>query len=182
MSSWMFFSTVNSSIWRYKFIIFRLSARPFSGSSGKAAPPLVGFLPRLVQSDYTYYYLFLQGVSQHLGYLISLVSQPFPIWTFIRGIRSNIEGPFLLGCFRRFWRSLRSGQRIFLNISARSGVSVTSNLFGDLRSGHLIFEWTTACLVVFLSGGSRSSQSSPWFLGDLPHSQRYCFSIVSVSW
>ena len=40
-------------------------------------------------------YLFLQGVSHHLRYFLSLDSQPCLIWTFNRGIRSDLEGPFL---------------------------------------------------------------------------------------
>ena len=46
MRSCMFLSTVDASIWRSTFIIFRLSEKPFSGLVGKAAPPTVILLPR----------------------------------------------------------------------------------------------------------------------------------------
>ena len=86
------------------------------------------------------YYLFLQGVPQHLGCFPSLASQPSPIWTITRGIRSDLEGPFLFGCLRRFRRSLRNGQRIFLIASTRACVSITSDIFKGLRSGCQVFE------------------------------------------
>ena len=83
---------------------------------------------------FAHYYLFLQVVSQHLGYLLLMASHPCPTWTFIRGIRSDLEGNFLFGCFRYFQRNLRCGQEIFLNASAQAAVSFPSDLFGDFRS------------------------------------------------
>ena len=47
MRSCMFFSTVESSIWRSTFIIVRLSARPFSGTVGEVAAPPICILPQL---------------------------------------------------------------------------------------------------------------------------------------
>ena len=168
-------------IWRSTLIIVWFSAQPFSGSVGEAAPPPFCVLPRLARLASDHYYLFLQGVSQHLGYLIFLDYQPCLIWTFTRGIRSNLGGLFLFGCFQRFRRSFRSGQQIFLNASLQSGVSVPPDLFGDIFSCRQVFNWTTARLAVLIYGGSHSFQSSPWFLGGLQRSQRDCFAFVSMS-
>ena len=49
-----------------------------------------------------HYYLFLQGVSQNLGYLLLLGSHPCNIWKITRGIRSDLEGPFYFGCLWQF--------------------------------------------------------------------------------
>ena len=68
-------------------------------------------LVRLASSHYCFV---LQGVSQHLRYFIFLVYQPCLIWTIAWGIRSwgSFQGS-ILGCLRRFWRGLRSGQGLF---------------------------------------------------------------------
>ena len=90
-------------------------------------------LARLVSDHWC---LVLQGVSQHLGYFISLDSHPYPIWTLAWWIRSNLEGPlenFL--CLRCFWRRLRSGQKIFSIASAQAGACFSpSDILGSLRS------------------------------------------------
>ena len=87
-----------------------------------------------------YYCLFLQGLSQHLGFFISLASQLCLIWTLTPGLRYVLEGPinfcmspkFLEGllvldgplnfwCHRRFWRGYRHGPGLF------GGFSLTGN-------------------------------------------------------
>ena len=47
----------------------------------------------LARLAYSHYCLFLQGVSQHLGRLILMASQPCPIWTLTWVLRSVLEGP-----------------------------------------------------------------------------------------
>ena len=64
---------------------------------------------------YAQYYLFLQGVFQHLGYFISLDSQPCPICTFTQGIRYDLEGPFIFGCLRCFPEKSLKCSANFLN-------------------------------------------------------------------
>ena len=49
---------------------------------------------------------------QYLGFLLALAFQPCLIWTFTWGLHSDIEGPFLLQYFRRFWRGFLSDPHI----------------------------------------------------------------------
>ena len=81
MHSCMFLSTIDASLGRSAYFIFRLSAWPFLGSVNKVDPPPVYLLPRLARSASSHSCFFLQGVSQHLGYLLFMDSQPCPIWT-----------------------------------------------------------------------------------------------------
>ena len=128
-----------------------------------------------------HYSLVLQDVFRHLGYLLLLASQPCPIWTFTWGIRPDLEVTFLFGCLWHFWRSLRSDQQVFLIASAQAGVSVPSNLCGDIQSCRWVFDCLTACLAVILSGGYKPSQCSTWFSRDLQSSRKDYFDLVSVS-
>ena len=136
----------------------RLLARPFLGPAGEADAPPVCFLPWLARSAYDHY-CFLQGVSQHLGYLLKLDYQPCLIWKIAWGIGSVLEGTLLFWCLRHFWRGFRSGQGIFLIDPARSGFSVPSDIFRDLWSCFRYFECITAHLVELLSWGSWFSLS-----------------------
>ena len=81
-----------------------------------------------------------------------------------RGIRSDLEGPLFLWCLQHFRRSLRSGRKIFSIASVRTGVSILSDIFGDIRSCRRVFERLNARLALLLFGGYWSSQSSPWLL------------------
>ena len=140
MRSCMLFSPVEALIWWSTWFNFRLSARPFLGSIGKATPSPFCVLPKLARSASACYYLFLQCVFQHLGYLLSMASHPCLTWKFTWGIRSDLEGLFLFGYFRRFLRSLQSGQRIFLIASVitatldRKSVAVIKCYHCDARS------------------------------------------------
>ena len=57
--------------------------------------------------------LFLQGVSQHLLYLVLMASQSCMIWTVAQGIHSDLEGTLFLLMFPTFHRRIWRGQRIF---------------------------------------------------------------------
>ena len=109
----MFLSTVDVSLGRPTFIIVRLSARPFSGLVGNAAPPPVCFLPRLERSASSHYFFVLQVVSKLHGYFLSLDSNMCLIWTISWGLCSILESPFLFLCLRHFLRGFRSGQGLF---------------------------------------------------------------------
>ena len=110
-----------------------------------------------------HYYLFLQGLSQYLGYFPSLASQPCPIWKITQGIFSDIEVPFIFWYLRCFRRGLRSGWIIFSIDSTQAVVSVPSNILGVLRSCRWV--WYLPSHPLAVSSGSRSSQSPPWFSG-----------------
>ena len=69
MRSCMFFSPVYTSIWRSKFIIVCLSARPFLVSVGKLDTPPVCLQPILTWLASIHYCLFLQEFFQNLGIL-----------------------------------------------------------------------------------------------------------------
>ena len=81
-------TTVDATLGRSTFVVVRFSVLPFSGSVGEADAPPFYLLPRLAPSASEHCYLFLKGVSQNLGCLVSLDSQPCLIWAFAWGIRS----------------------------------------------------------------------------------------------
>ena len=134
------------------------------------------FTHPLARLEYNHWCLVLQGVYQHLGYLISLDSQPCPIWTVTWGIRSDLEGHFLFWCFRHFWRRLWSGQQIFSSFP-RDLAWPPSDIFGGLHSCcwvwyswgspllslRQVFDLPTARLAALLVGSW--SHNSSWFLG-----------------
>ena len=127
------------------YLVLQLLARPFWGFFGEADSPPVRFTPALwCRWHLPIGFLFLQGVFQNLGYFLALASRLFLIWKFTWGICSDLEGPFLFWCLRRFRRSLRSGQRIFLIASARAYISVPSHTFMYIRYWRQIFECLTA--------------------------------------
>ena len=141
-------------------LILHLPARPFSGLFGKAAsPPVNIFTPPLVWLSSALCCLVLQGVSQHFGYLLSLASQPCPIWKITWRICSDIEGPFLFWCLRRFQRRLQSGQRIFQSLPCKlfdwshltylgvSAIFSGYDILGDLRSALIVRASTVRPLV-----------------------------------
>ena len=66
---------------------------------------------------------------------------------------------------RRFRRGFRSGQWILSIASAQDGVSVTSNLFGDLLYCCRVFECLTVSMAAIFSGGYWFSQSFPLLSG-----------------
>ena len=176
MRSFISFSTYDSSIWRSTLIIVRFSARPFSGSVGEADAPTFCILPRLARLAFSpLWFSFTRCISPPWIFAFA----GFSIVT--QGICSDLEGPFLFWCLRRFWRGLRSGQRIFSIASARAGVSVPSDIFRYLHPCCRVFECLTARLEVLLFGGSWWYQCSPWFSGDLQSSRKDCFALVRVS-
>ena len=132
--SCMFLFTDNASLVRSTSTIVCLSARPFLGLVGEASPPPVCLLPRLTRSDSSRYCLFLQVVYQHLGGLLSLDSQPHPIWLFIWVIQSAFDGsPFPSQCPQHHWRGFRSFGKCTI-VPTWDGWSVPSNFIGDFRS------------------------------------------------
>ena len=145
-------------------LILRLLVQPFSGLFGEAASPPVMCTPAL-----------WHGWHLAIGFLIFTRCVPTP-WIFACAGFSDVSdmdiylrdplqswGPFLLRCLQRFWRGLWSGQRIFSIGHAQGGVSVPSNVMGDLQSCFWVFKCLTACLAAIISGGSWSPQSYFWF-------------------
>ena len=154
---------------------FSLVRAALLGAARQGAPPPVSFLPRLTQSDSVHYFFVLQGVSQHLGYLLALTSQPCPIWTITWRIRSVLEGPFEALCFGPFRRGSQSGQRLFITVPAWAGLSILSNILGDFRSCCRVFDHLTAHLAALISGGSWLSLSFLQLQG-IQNSRRECFT------
>ena len=115
----MLISTVDVSLGLSVYFIFRLSVQPFSGLVGDASAPTVCFLPRLAQSNTSCYLFILQGESQHLGYFLSLDSQPCLIWTIYWAFWSVLDDPFLFWCLQRLRRGVTKWSA---NISNRSRV------------------------------------------------------------
>ena len=175
----MYLSTVDVSLVRSEYFFLCLSARPFLGLFGKVDAPPVFFLPRLAWSASTHYCFVLQGVYQHLGYLLALAFQPCPIWTIAWGVRSILEVLFLFRCIRRFWRGFRSGQGIFPITPTRTGLSIPTDLFGYIYSCLWFFECLTARLTALLSGVSCLSLSFPMMKGDPKFLEGL---LCSVSW
>ena len=107
-----------------------------------------------------HYCLFLQGVSQHLGYLLPPDSQPCPICTFTWGLHSVLEGPLFL-CLQNSRRDCS-----FLGILS---IFYVSNVFGGsskvVRNSSPYF--LIACNFRASCWGfpsARSSRRSPLFL------------------
>ena len=88
--------------------------------------------------------LSLQSVLQHLGYLIALDFQLFPIWTDSWWIRSVLKVPFYNRCFRHFLRGFRSGHQIYPIVPTQAVLFFNSNFLRGLRSYHLVFDRLTA--------------------------------------
>ena len=97
--------------------------------------------------------------------MLSLASQPCTIWTFTRGIQSDLEGPFLVRCLTRFRRRLQSGWRISRRSRVKgleshptySGVSalVTGTWYpwgSPLCSRRRVFDLSIARLAALLAG------------------------------
>ena len=82
MNLYIFLSMVDAPIGQSSSFILRLSAWPFLRPNSEADPPPFCFLPRLARSDSDHYCFVLQGLSQHLGYLLALASHPCLIWKF----------------------------------------------------------------------------------------------------
>ena len=93
---------------------------------------------------------FILQVTPHLEYFIALASQPCTIWTFNLGIRSVLEGNFIYQCIKRLWRGFRSGHKFFPIVPARSGLSILSNICGDICSSHRVFDRLTTCLAALI--------------------------------
>ena len=172
----MYFSKVESSIWWSTLIIFRLSVQPFSGSVGEAAPPPVGFLPRLAQSDFLPLLIIFQVVSQHLVYLLLMDSQPFPIWEITRGIRSNLEGPFLFWCLQHFWGGSEVVRKISpLLLRERAFMfHPTYSRFSALVAGSAIYPLICCGSLCYIDC-PKSLPDSWWFRS----SRKDCFAIAS---
>ena len=93
LPSCMCLSAADMSLGRSTYFFLRLSVHPLLGAVGEADAPTVCFLTRIPRSAYTHYFLVLWGLSQHLGYLLFLYSQPCLIWTIDWGLRSVLEVP-----------------------------------------------------------------------------------------
>ena len=117
----------------------------------------VGFLP--------WGCFILQGII-HLGYLLTLNSQPCPIWTFTWGLCSILKSPLISQCLQRFRRGFRIFRRIFPIVPAQFCLSVPSNIPRGLRSRWRVFDSLTACLAALL--WRFSYPPVPSFLGGYP--------------
>ena len=167
-------TTLDVSFGWSTFIIICLSARPFSGSVSEADAPTVCFLPSLAHSASSHYCLFLQVVSQHLGFLIFLASNSCLIWVFTWGVRfwGSFWGSMSLTslkvvpkCSGSLWLifSIWKFPRELLRLSFRPIFSVIfSPVAGLLSSSALVWCFSSwYCLY----------QKVPWFLGALKLSE-----------
>ena len=78
-----FKSSVVTLLGRTASFDLELASAALFGVVGKADSPLVKFTPALWRVRHMPIgFLFVQGVFQHLVYLLALASQPCPIWIF----------------------------------------------------------------------------------------------------
>ena len=150
------------------------------GVVGKADSPPVEFLPApwrgwLLPIGF----LIFQDVLQHLGYFLVMASQICLICKITRGIRSDIESPFLFWCLQCFGRRLWSGQRIFSLSPYELDWFISSDILGGLCSCRQVLKCLTTCREEFLSGWSWMYQISPLFSGFFRISWKDYFAIAS---
>ena len=97
----------------YIFLL-RLTERTIFGLAGEGDSTPICLLPPSSATEICPLgCLFLQVVFQHIGYFISLVSQPCLIWTISWGFRYVLEGPLVDKCLWHSWRVLISFRKSF---------------------------------------------------------------------
>ena len=118
-------------------------------------------LVRLIILPSVYAHLLSRLVSSHLVHLFLKLFHTLDIclrWIFIhvrtghslKGSASFFRVFLLSQCLRHFWRGFQSCRRIFLIVTARSVLSVLSNLLRGLRSCFYVFDHLTARLSALL--------------------------------
>ena len=89
----MFLSIVAASLRQSAYFTLRFSVQPLSGWVGEVDYSPICFLPRPTRLDSDHSCFVLQGVSQHLGYLLLMDYHLCLICTFTSGLHSVLKGP-----------------------------------------------------------------------------------------
>ena len=126
--------------------------------------------------------VFLQGLSQHLVYLVSLAYQPCPIWTIAWGICSVLGDPFIFAVRRFPEEALKLSANFLIMLpvfSEKGALEMLENLLAvSAQSGFV-------CPLRPLQGGliycGRIAWSSDWSSGGVISGES-CFFISSLWW
>ena len=134
--------------WAVCIFVLRLSVHIFLVLVGEVDSPPIYLHPPYGASGICSFGFFVLQVIPLLVYLIAMTSHPCPIWTFTWCLRYVLECTFLSQCLRRFW----GGSKVvgkFLVVPVWYGLSVPSNLLGDILYCRWFFELLTACLATW---------------------------------
>ena len=114
-----FQSLVVTSLRRTAYFDLAIVSAALLGVVGEAdSPPIFFFTRPMARLASAHRCLVLQGVSKHLGYLLSLDSQTCPIWKVTRGIHSDFEGTLSLLMFPTFLEEAPKWSLNFLFVPA----------------------------------------------------------------